>query len=38
MHALSSKMLGVARLESGLVYVLDLDLLLGGRLYSAGVS
>jgi purine-binding chemotaxis protein CheW len=38
MHALSSKMLGVARLESGLVYVLDLDLLLGGRPYAAGVS
>lgn len=34
MHALSSKMLGVARLESGLVYVLDLDLLLGGQLYA----
>ncbi len=38
MHALSSKMLGVARLESGLVYVLDLDLLLAGRLYAAGVA
>ncbi len=30
MHALSSKMLGVARLSDGLVYVLDLDLLLAG--------
>lgn len=29
LHALSAKMLGVARLEDGLVYVLDLDLLLG---------
>ncbi len=38
MHALSSKMLGVARLESGLVYVLDLDLLLGGGLYAMGGS
>jgi purine-binding chemotaxis protein CheW len=38
MHALSSKMLGVARLDSGLVYLLDLDLLLGGRLYAAEVS
>lgn len=28
LHALSSKMLGVARLHDGLVYVLDLDLLL----------
>lgn len=28
LHALSSKMIGVARLEDGLVYVLDLDLLL----------
>lgn len=30
MHALSSKMLGVARLTDGLVYVLDLDALLIG--------
>lgn len=29
MHALSSKMIGVARLSDGLVYVLDLDLVLG---------
>lgn len=37
MHGLSSKMRGVARLDSGLVYVLDLDLLLGPHLF-AGVS
>jgi chemotaxis signal transduction protein len=30
MHALASKMVGVARLEDGLVYVLELDLLLTG--------
>lgn len=30
MHALSSKMIGVARLNDGLVYVLDLDLLVQG--------
>lgn len=29
-HALSSKMIGVARLDDGLVYVLDLDRLLAG--------
>lgn len=29
MHALATKMLGVARLTDGLVYVLDLDTLLG---------
>jgi purine-binding chemotaxis protein CheW len=28
MHALSSKMIGVARLPDGLIYLLDLDLLL----------
>ncbi len=28
-HALSSKMIGVARMDDGLIYVLDLDLLLG---------
>jgi purine-binding chemotaxis protein CheW len=38
MHALASKMLGVARLESGLVYILDLDPLLGGRLYATGAA
>lgn len=32
MHALSSKMIGVARLDDGLVYLLDLDLLLGPTL------
>jgi purine-binding chemotaxis protein CheW len=31
LHQLASKMLGVARLSDGLVYVLDLDKLLGGR-------
>jgi purine-binding chemotaxis protein CheW len=30
LHQLSSKMIGVARLADGLVYVLDLDRLLGG--------
>lgn len=30
MHALSAKMIGVARLPDGLVYVLDLDLLVQG--------
>lgn len=30
MHSLSSKMLGVARLDDGLVYLLDLDNLLAG--------
>lgn len=32
MHALSSKMIGVARLHDGLVYVLDLDMLLGSTI------
>lgn len=32
MHALSSKMIGVARLGDGLVYLLDLDLLLAPTL------
>jgi purine-binding chemotaxis protein CheW len=37
MHALASKMVGVARLETGLVYVLDLDLLLGAGFTAWGV-
>jgi chemotaxis signal transduction protein len=32
MHALSSKMIGVARLDTGLVYLLDVDLLLAQGL------
>jgi purine-binding chemotaxis protein CheW len=35
MHALSSKMLGVARLSDGLVYVLDLDGLVGEMIGGA---
>jgi chemotaxis signal transduction protein len=40
MHALSSKMIGVARLEGGLVYLLDVDRLLacgplGGEVSDA---
>lgn len=31
-HALASKMLGVARMMDGLIYVLDLDALLGSTL------
>lgn len=36
MHALSSKMIGVCRLSEGLVYLLDLDLLLGGAVSGYG--
>lgn len=32
-HALSSKMIGVARLPEGLLYLLDIDLLLGGAFF-----
>jgi purine-binding chemotaxis protein CheW len=34
LHQLSSKMIGVARLEDGLVYVLDLDLLFDADLFG----
>lgn len=37
MHALAGKMVGVARLESGLIYVIDLDLLLGTGIATWGV-
>lgn len=36
MHDLSSKMVGVARMVDGLVYVLDVELLLAGLLSSGG--
>lgn len=36
MHALSSKMIGVCRLSDGLVYLLDLELMLGGALGGFG--
>ncbi len=36
MHALSSKMLGVARMDDGLIYLLDLDRLLGSVITSGG--
>lgn len=36
MHDLSSKMVGVARMADGLVYVLDVELLLAGLLSSGG--
>jgi purine-binding chemotaxis protein CheW len=36
LHQLSSKMIGVARLDDGLVYVLDIDRLLGSGLFGRG--
>jgi purine-binding chemotaxis protein CheW len=36
LHKLSDKMLGVARLADGLVYVLDLDRLLGAGFHGGG--
>ena len=36
LHQLSSKMIGVARLDDGLVYVLDIDRLLGAGLFGRG--
>jgi purine-binding chemotaxis protein CheW len=36
MHALSSKMLGVARMDDGLIYLLDLDRLLSAVITSGG--
>ena len=34
LHQLSSKMIGVARLDDGLVYVLDLDRIIGSGLFG----
>jgi purine-binding chemotaxis protein CheW len=34
LHQLSSKMIGVARLDDGLVYVLDLDRVIGSDLFG----
>jgi len=36
LHQLSSKMIGVARLDDGLVYILDIDRLLGAGLFGRG--
>lgn len=36
MHSLSSKMIGVCRLDDGLVYLLDLDLLMAGSFGMGG--
>lgn len=36
MHSLAAKMLGVARMDDGLIYLLDLDQLLGHILSSGG--
>lgn len=36
MHALSSKMIGVCRMPDGLIYLLDLDLLMAGSMPSLG--
>jgi purine-binding chemotaxis protein CheW len=36
MHALASKMLGVARMDDGLIYLLDIDQLLGETLTAGG--
>jgi chemotaxis signal transduction protein len=38
MHALSSKILGVARLDDGLVYLLDVDKLLAQGLLGEEVA
>lgn len=38
MHALSSKMIGVARLEGGLVYLLDVDRLVAQGLLGEGAE
>lgn len=34
LHQLSASMLGVARLDDGLVYILDIDQLIGGCLFG----
>ena len=36
LHQLSASMIGVARLDDGLVYVLDIDRLLGADLFGGG--
>jgi len=36
LHALSSKMIGVCRMEDGLIYLLDVDLLLGSDTLQGG--
>jgi purine-binding chemotaxis protein CheW len=36
MHALSSKMIGVARMPDGLIYLLDVEQLLGGLVAGGG--
>jgi purine-binding chemotaxis protein CheW len=36
LHGLSAKMLGVARLEDGLVYILDIERLIGVDLFGRG--
>lgn len=36
MHALSSKMIGVARMADGLIYLLDMDLLMGPSVPGFG--
>lgn len=36
LHALSSKMIGVCRMDDGLIYLLDVDLLLGGSSVQGG--
>ena len=36
LHALSSKMIGVCRMNDGLIYLLDVDLLLGSDMLGGG--
>jgi purine-binding chemotaxis protein CheW len=36
MHALSSKMIGVVRMPDGLIYLLDVEQLLGGLVAGGG--
>ena len=36
MHALSSKMIGVCRMDDGLIYLLDVDRLLGADMLGGG--
>jgi purine-binding chemotaxis protein CheW len=36
LHGLSSKMIGVARLDDGLVYVLDIERLIGADVFGRG--
>lgn len=37
LHALSSKMIGVCRMEDGLIYLLDVDLLLSAESIESGL-